>query len=65
MNEQKNLVVLENENNEKGIHDNMDTLEVAKNMFKGTWILGKRAAVVAKEMAEKIKERAEELKNNK
>lgn len=51
--------------NERGIHNDMDTLEITKSMCKGTWILGKRAATMAKEMVAKMKEQAEELKNNK
>lgn len=59
-----NLVVQENSGEDKGIHENMDTFEVAKNVFKGAFILGKRAAKGAVEMAERMKERAQELKNN-
>lgn len=59
-----NLVIQENSGDDKGIHDNMNTFEIAKNIFKGTFILGKRAAKAAAEMAERMKERAEELKNS-
>ena len=48
---------------ESGIHEKMNTLEIAKNMFKGTWILGKRAVGVAKEAAERLKDKVENVQN--
>lgn len=54
----------EKDSNKNGINDEMESLEIAGNIAKGSWILGKRMLSAAKDALEQKMSEVNEHKEN-